>query len=43
MKTIFKSHDLWKLVEKGFENPEMEDDSSDDEHLSVKRIAMKEN
>ncbi|XP_009356290.2 uncharacterized protein LOC103947158 [Pyrus x bretschneideri] len=36
MKTIFKSYDLWNLVDKGIENAESGDDSSDEEQKSVK-------
>ncbi|CAN6579491.1 unnamed protein product [Malus baccata var. baccata] len=38
MKIIFKSHDFWKLVDKGFGNSETEHDSRDEEQLSMKRI-----
>ncbi|KAM1401717.1 hypothetical protein ACFX2F_028830 [Malus domestica] len=30
MKTIFKSHGLWNLVEKGFENLDLKDDGESD-------------
>ncbi|KAM1152963.1 hypothetical protein ACFX19_036118 [Malus domestica] len=43
MKTIFKSHDLWTLVDKGYETAETEDDSSDEDQQSVRKIAMKVN
>nr|XP_028964619.1 uncharacterized protein LOC114827120 [Malus domestica] len=43
MKTIFKSHDLWTLVDKGYETAENEDDSSDEDQQSVRKIAMKVN
>ncbi|KAM1896936.1 hypothetical protein ACFX14_031461 [Malus domestica] len=43
MKTIFKSHDLWNLVDKGFETVETEDNSSDEDQQSVRKIAMKVN
>ncbi|KAM2030938.1 hypothetical protein ACFX16_042257 [Malus domestica] len=43
MKTIFKSHDLWNLVDKGYETVETENDSSDEDQQSVRKIAMKVN
>ncbi|CAN6686650.1 unnamed protein product [Malus baccata var. baccata] len=43
MNTIFKSHDLWNLVDTGFEIAETEDDSKDEDQQSVKKISMKVN
>ncbi|XP_070675882.1 uncharacterized protein [Malus domestica] len=42
-KTIFKSHDLWNLVDKGFEIAETEDESNDEDQQSVKKMSMKVN
>ncbi|CAN6693338.1 unnamed protein product [Malus baccata var. baccata] len=43
MKTIFKSHDLWNLVDKGFEIAESEDEFSDEDQQSMKKMSMKVN
>ena len=37
MTTIFKSQDLWKMVQEGYEAPNSDDESNDDEELSVIR------
>ncbi|RXH88091.1 hypothetical protein DVH24_042162 [Malus domestica] len=35
MRTIFKSHDLWNLIEKGYEILEIEEEGSLDEEAAI--------
>ena len=44
MTTIFKSQDLWKIVQEGYEVPTSEDETEDDEELiATRRASLREN